>query len=77
MQMPTATHVASFRSWKRDFNRYVRKGERGIEIRVPMLVKDREARMQTWDAVYNAATMVEAGGDLPAPDAATSVALDD
>ena len=42
-----------------------------------MLVKDREARMQTWDAVYNAATMVEAGGDLPAPDAATSVALDD
>ena len=42
MQMPTATHVASFRSWKRDFNRYVRKGERGIEILVPMLVKDRD-----------------------------------
>ncbi len=40
MQMPTATHVASFRSWKRDFNRYVKKGERGIEILVPMLVKD-------------------------------------
>ena len=42
MQMPTATHVASFRSWKRDFNRYVKKGERGIEILVPMLVKDRD-----------------------------------
>ena len=42
MQMPTATHVASFRSWKRDFNRYVRKGERGIEILVPMLVKCRD-----------------------------------
>ena len=42
-----------------------------------MLVKDREARLQTWDAVYNAATMVEAGDDLPAPDAATSVELDD
>ena len=42
MQMPTATHVASFRSWKRDFNRYVRKGERGIEILVPMLVKERD-----------------------------------
>ena len=42
MQMPTATHVASFRSWKRDFNRYVRKGERGIEILVPMLVKTRD-----------------------------------
>ena len=42
MQMPTATHVASFRSWKHDFNRYVRKGERGIEILVPMLVKCRD-----------------------------------
>jgi len=41
MQMPTATRVASFRSWKRDFNRYVRKGERGIEVLVPMLVKER------------------------------------
>ena len=40
MQMPTATHVASFRSWKRDFNRHVRKGERGIEILVPMLVRE-------------------------------------
>ena len=40
MQMPTATHVASFRSWKRDFNRYVKKGERGIEILVPILVRD-------------------------------------
>ena len=46
MQMPTATHVASFRSWKRDFNRYVKKGERGIEILVPMLVKDRDEEEQ-------------------------------
>lgn len=42
MQMPTATQVASFRSWKRDFGRHVRKGERGIEILVPMLVKCRD-----------------------------------
>ena len=42
MQMPAATRVASFRSWKRDFNRYVRKGEKGIEILVPMLVKERD-----------------------------------
>ena len=46
MQMPTATHVASFRGWKRDFNRYVRKGERGIEILVPMLVQDRDEEAQ-------------------------------
>lgn len=43
MQMPSATHVGSFRSWKRDLNRHVRKDERGIEILVPMLVKDRDA----------------------------------
>ena len=42
MQMPAATHVASYRSWKRDFNRHVRKGEHGIEILVPMLVRVRE-----------------------------------
>lgn len=42
MQMPTATQVASFRSWKRDFNRHVKRGERGIEILVPMLVKYRD-----------------------------------
>lgn len=41
MQMPGATHVASFRSWKRDFNRHVKRGERGIEILVPMFVKAR------------------------------------
>ena len=46
MQMPTATRVASFRSWKRDFSRYVRKGERGIEVLVPMLVKDRDEEEQ-------------------------------
>jgi hypothetical protein len=39
MQMPGATRVASYRSWQRDFNRHVRKGERGIEVLVPMVVK--------------------------------------
>ena len=42
MQMPTATHVASYRTWQREFNRHVRKGEHGIEILVPMLVKCRD-----------------------------------
>ena len=41
MQMPEATRVASYRSWKRDFGRHVRKGERGIEILVPMVVKSK------------------------------------
>ena len=41
MQMPEATRVASYRSWQRDFNRHVKKGERGIEILVPMVVKSK------------------------------------
>ena len=39
MQMPGATRVASYRSWQRDFGRYVKKGEHGIEVLVPMVVK--------------------------------------
>ena len=41
MQMPEATRVASYRSWQRDFGRHVRRGERGIEVLVPMVVKSR------------------------------------
>ena len=41
MQMPEATRVASYRSWKRDFDRHVRRGERGIEVLVPMVVKSK------------------------------------
>jgi antirestriction protein ArdC len=41
MQMPEATRVASYRSWQRDFGRHVRRGERGIEVLVPMVVKSK------------------------------------
>ncbi|MDO4807047.1 MAG: ArdC family protein [Coriobacteriales bacterium] len=41
MQMPEATRVASYRSWQRDFGRHVKKGEHGIEVLVPMVVKSR------------------------------------
>ena len=34
-QMPQATRVAGFVSWKRDFHRHVKKGERGIRIIAP------------------------------------------
>ena len=43
LQMTEATRVASYRSWQRDFNRHVKKGERGIEVLVPMVVKRRKA----------------------------------
>lgn len=35
-QRPDATHVASFQNWKR-LGRHVRKGEKGIEILVPVV----------------------------------------
>ena len=46
MQMPEATRVASYRSWQKDFNRHVRKGERGIEVLVPMVVKRKDANSE-------------------------------
>lgn len=42
MQIPSATHVASFRSWKRDIKRCARKGDKGIEILVLILIKDED-----------------------------------
>ena len=36
MQMPTATHVAGFTKWKMDFNRFVKKGAKGLRIISPM-----------------------------------------
>jgi hypothetical protein len=39
-QMPSATHVAGFHSWKQ-LGRYVKKGEHGIVILAPMLLRDR------------------------------------
>jgi len=35
MQMPEATRVAGYRTWEKDFGRYVMKGERGIRIFAP------------------------------------------
>ena len=43
MQMLEAMRVASYRSWQRDFNRHVKRGERGIVVLVSMAVKRREA----------------------------------
>ena len=40
-QKPDATHVAGFNTWKK-FNRFVRKGEHGIVIIAPMLIKPKD-----------------------------------
>ena len=44
MQRPDATLVAGYHAWKNKFNRYVKKGEKGIQIIAPAPVKEREER---------------------------------
>ena len=44
MQRPDATLVAGYNAWKNKFNRYVKKGEKGIQIIAPAPVKEREGR---------------------------------
>lgn len=39
MQCPQATYVAGFNSWKNNFNRVVKKGEKGIKILAPSPIK--------------------------------------
>jgi hypothetical protein len=45
-QRPNATYVAGFEAWKKGFNRYVKKGEKGIAILLPVFkkVKEKEER---------------------------------
>lgn len=44
MQKPDATLVASYRSWQKNFNRNVNKGEKGIRILAPAPYKIKEER---------------------------------
>ena len=42
MQKPDATLVAGFKAWKRNFQRHVKKGEKGIRILAPAPYKMKE-----------------------------------
>ena len=42
MQNPDATLVAGFRSWEKNFERHVKKGEKGIRILAPVPVKKKK-----------------------------------
>lgn len=42
IQRPDATCVAGFRSWQK-FNRYVKKGERGIRILAPIIYREQDS----------------------------------
>jgi len=41
-QKPDATYVAGYRAWQKNFNRHVKKGEKGITILVPYIYKEKE-----------------------------------
>lgn len=41
-QRPDATHVAGFRTWKK-LGRYVKKGEKGIVIIAPMMIRPKDS----------------------------------
>lgn len=43
-QNPEATHVASFKKWKDDFERSVNKGEKALRVLAPMTVKVKDPK---------------------------------
>lgn len=61
MQFPAATHIAGFNTWKKDFGRYVRKGEKGIKILAPCSFRE-TVEWEKLDPVTNQ-PMVDANGN--------------
>lgn len=47
MQMPSATHVASYGNWQKKFSRQVKKGQKGISIIMPAPYKKKTEREMT------------------------------
>lgn len=47
MQKPEATYVAGFQSWKKNFKRNVKSGEKGIKILAPAPIKRKVEREKT------------------------------
>ena len=47
MQMPEATHVASYTNWQKKFNRQVKRGQKGISIIAPAPYKKKTEREVT------------------------------
>lgn len=43
LQKPTATFVAGYQTWKKKFNRHVKKGEKGIKILAPIKFTKKKA----------------------------------
>jgi hypothetical protein len=62
-QMPSATLVASFLSWQKNFNRHVKKGEHSIKIFAPIAnrAKDKDVDMEVIDPVTKQPVLDERG----------------
>ena len=52
MQYPQATNIAGYESWRRSFNRHVKKGEKAIKIIAPEFIK-REVEVTKKDSQGN------------------------
>ncbi len=68
LQNPEASYVAGYRAWMTQFNRYVKKGEKGIRIFAPIKVKqkpDEEEEIISYKAITVFDVSQTEGSDLP------------
>lgn len=68
LQRPDASYVAGYRTWIKGFNRYVKKGEKGIRIFAPVTIKRKDNEEEEIIA-YKTTTVFDIsqteGSDLP------------
>ena len=64
LQMPGATHVASYKLWKDKLNRQVKKGEEGIRIFAPIKDKEPEKKLMEKLDPETGAPLLDANGDV-------------
>lgn len=46
LQCPQATYVAGYQTWKKDFDRHVKKGEKAIKIIAPVTAKQKSKELE-------------------------------
>lgn len=69
-QCPVATYVCGYRTWEKEFNRHVNKGEKGIMIYAPRIYKKKdeegnEEKVTVYRATYVFDISQTSGDELP------------
>lgn len=69
-QCPVATYVCGYRTWEKEFNRHVNKGEKGIMIYAPRIYKKKdedgnEEKVTIYRATYVFDISQTSGDELP------------